>query len=88
VSNDLRVEGCSDILIACRMVSVIVSVDDVVHFEIVVLHSLLYRVGIETRIDYRRFSRSVICDDVREVVAPVLDLFEEHEDQPKLMPIS
>ena len=64
------------------MVSVTVSVDDVFQVETLVFKDKNHCVDVEAGINNCCLSGSLISYDVGEVVAAILDLFEEHENQP------
>lgn len=58
------------------------SVDDVFQVEILVFENGNYCVDVEAGINNGSFSGSLICEDIGEVVAAILYLFKEHENQP------
>jgi len=64
------------------VVSVTVSVDDVFQVETLVFKNESYCVDVEAGIDNCCLSGSLVSYDVGEVVASILDLLKEHENQP------
>jgi hypothetical protein len=81
VGNDFRVESGFEFFVSRRVVMVTVSVDDVFQVEILVFEDENYCVDVEARINDCRFTGSIVCNNVREVVASILDLLEKHENQ-------